>query len=74
MSANVVKLQLVTVGENFRFEPDALLEAAKGQGFTNLLIIGEMSDGDDLYVASSGNVGEALIAMELAKLQIIRRD
>ncbi len=31
--SDVVKLELVEVGEGFRFDPDALLEAAKGQGF-----------------------------------------
>lgn len=67
----VRKLELVTVGEGFRFDPDDLLEAGKGQGFTNLVILGELPDDDDVYVAGMANAGEALILMERAKLQII---
>jgi hypothetical protein len=70
---NVTKLEVVTVGEGFRFDPDVILEAAKGQGFTNLVIIGEMPDDDELYVAGMANAGESLILMERAKLKIIGR-
>lgn len=69
-----MKLELVEVGEDYRFEPDVLLEAAKGQGFTNLVIIGEMPDDDaTLWVSSMANAGQALILMERAKLKVIER-
>lgn len=71
--SNVTKLELVTVGEGFRFDPDELLEAAKGQGFTNLVILGELPDGDDVWVSGMANAGEAMILMERAKLQIVGR-
>lgn len=70
MAAEVVKLELVEVGEGFRFEPDALLEAAKGQGFTRLAILGEQPDGK-IWVSGSANAGETMILMELAKHQIV---
>lgn len=44
--SNVVDLKLVEVGESFRFEPDKLLEAAKGQDFGRLVIIGEHQNGE----------------------------
>ena len=70
MSGTVHKLELVEVGEGFRFDPDSLLEAAKGQGFTRLAILGQLPNGE-LWVSGSANAGETLILMELAKHQII---
>jgi len=70
---NVTKLEVVTVGSGFRFDPDQILEAAKGKGFTNLVIIGELPDDDELYVAGMANAGESVIMIERAKLQIIGR-
>lgn len=67
---SVVKLELVTVGENFRFNPDDLLEAAKGQRFERLAILGQMPNGD-MWVSGSANAGETLILIELAKHQIV---
>lgn len=34
--SNVVKFEPVEVGEGYRFDPDEILEAAKGQGFQTL--------------------------------------
>lgn len=73
MSDNVTKLELVEVGEGFRFDPDQLLEAAKGQGFTMLAIIGQNVDGT-ISVRGSANAGETIILLELAKHQIIHGD
>lgn len=70
---SVVKLELVTVGEGFRFDPDNLLEKAKGRGFTTLVIIGEVEDEEELVLIGSANAGETLILVEQAKLQIIER-
>lgn len=70
MSATVHKLELVEVGEGFRFDPDELLEAAKGQGFTKLAILAQNPDGT-LWVSGTANAGETLILMELAKHQIV---
>lgn len=66
------KLQLVEVGENFVFDPDAILEAAKGQGFVNVVVIGECECGA-VYTTGAKNAGEALILMERAKMQIVGR-
>lgn len=67
---NVVKLEPVEVGENFRFNPDELLEAAKGQGFTNLVILGELPDGET-WVSGMANAGESLVMIERAKRIIV---
>lgn len=70
--AEVVRLadHLTEVGPGYRFDPDQILEAAKGQGFTSLVIVAEMEDGE-LWVSSAANAGEALILMERAKQRIV---
>jgi hypothetical protein len=65
----VVKFEPREVGQNYRFEPDHILDAAKGQGYTNILIIGELESGE-LWVSSAANAGEAMILMEKAKRKI----
>lgn len=70
MSDNVRKLELVSVGEDFRFDPDEILEAAKGQGFTKLVVLGQLEDGE-IWVSGSSNAGESLILIELAKHDIL---
>lgn len=66
----VHKLELVSVGEGYRIDPDEMLEATKGKPFVKLVILGELDNGD-IYAAGSANAGESLILMELAKQQII---
>lgn len=70
MADNVAKLQLVEVGEGFRFHPDDLLEAAKGKGFTKLLIAGQLLDGE-IWLSGTANAGETLILLEMAKHETI---
>lgn len=65
----VVKFEPREVGSGYRFDPDQILEAAKGQGFDNILIVGMLENGE-LWVSSAANAGEALILMEKAKRQI----
>lgn len=69
---NVVKFDPVVVGEGYRFEPDEILEQAKGQGFTRLAVIGELPDGE-IWVSGSANAGETIILIELAKLEVLER-
>lgn len=71
--ADPVKLELVTVGEGFRFEADDLLEKAKGQKFHRLAIIGQLED-DSIWVSGTANAGETLILMEMAKKSIVWGD
>lgn len=68
--SEVVKLELIDVGEGFRFDPDDLLEAAKGQEFTKLAILAQTPDGT-LWVSGTANAGETLILIELAKHRIV---
>ena len=67
----VVKLKLVEVGESFRFNPDELLEDAKGQEYATVVIIGQDEDGE-VRISGTANAGETLILMELAKLKLVR--
>lgn len=73
MTDNVHKLELVEVGEDFRFDADDILEAAKGKDFARVSVIGELPDGS-IWVSGSANAGETLVLMELAKHQIIFGD
>lgn len=69
-ASNVVELVPDTVGEGYRFDPDQILEEAKGRGFQNILVIGDLEDGT-LWISSAANAGEALVLMEKAKHQIV---
>ncbi|RVK26281.1 hypothetical protein [Sinorhizobium meliloti] len=66
----VRKLELVEVGEGFRFEADEVLEAAKGNGFTVLAIVGELPDGSS-WISGTANAGETMILLERAKHHLI---
>lgn len=68
--ATVHKFEPREVGSGYRFDPDTILEEAKGRGHTNILIIGELDDGS-LWVSSAANAGEALVLMEKAKRRIV---
>lgn len=73
--AEVVKISdhLEEVGDTYRMDPEELLENAKGMDFANLLILGQLPDGE-IYASGSSNVGMALVLMELAKHQMIHED
>lgn len=71
--ADVLKFEPVVVGEGFRFDPDEVLEAAKGKGFTTLVVLGQLEDGSS-WISSSANAGEAIILMERAKHDLIFGD
>lgn len=73
MADNVLRFDPVIVGEGHRFDPDEILEAAKGKGFITLAILAEQEDGT-LYVAGNANAGETLVLMEKAKRQIVFGD
>jgi hypothetical protein len=68
--ADVLKFEPTVVGEAFRFDPDQILEAAKGQAFTRLAILGELEDGT-MWTSGNANAGETLVLMEKAKRQIV---
>ena len=68
--SNVVKLEPVEIGEGFRFDPDQILEDAKGQGFGCLAILGQTEDGC-IWITGNANAGEILVLMERAKHQLV---
>jgi hypothetical protein len=63
----------VEVGEGYRFDPDPVLEKAKGQGFTRMCILAEMPDGT-IWVSGNANAGETLVLMERGKRYIVFGD
>lgn len=67
---SVHKFKPVVVGDNYRFDPDEILDGAKGEPFDRLLVIGEYDDGE-LYIAGNCNSGETLVLMERSKLKLI---
>jgi hypothetical protein len=72
MSDNVVKLseRLEIVGDGYRFDPQQILEAAKGFPFEKLAVLGVDENGE-LWVSGNANAGEIMILMEKAKKLIV---
>lgn len=70
MNENVVKLELVEVGEGFRFEADQILEGAKGQPFSTIAVLGQLEDGT-VWISGNANAGETLVLMERAKRIVV---
>lgn len=70
MTAEIVQLNPETVGDEYRSDPDKVLEAAKGQGFTTLMVLAEAEDGT-LWITGNANVGETLVLMERAKHNLV---
>lgn len=68
--AEVIKFRPVEIGNDYRFDPDQTLDAAKGQGFTIIAIVGQLEDGS-FWVSGSANAGETLVLLERAKHQIV---
>lgn len=69
-TAGVYRLRPVSIGDGYRFDPDEILDAAKGQEFIELVIIGTMPTGER-WVSGNCNSGQALILIERAKLKLI---
>ena len=65
----MVKFRPEVVASTYRFDPDEVLEEAKGQLHTTLFILGENAEGE-LYLAGNANSGEMLVLMEKAKRKI----
>lgn len=68
--AEVVRLHPEVVGEAYRFDADEVLEAAKGQGFLTLAILGQNPDGT-IWISGNANAGETLVLMERAKRMVV---
>lgn len=68
--SDVVKFNPVIVGEGYRFDPDDVLEAAKGQAFSSMMVIGELEDGS-FYIAGNCNAGEGIILMRRVEMELI---
>lgn len=68
--SEVVTFQPVEVGVGYRFDPDVILEEAKGNEFVKLAVLAERPDGS-IFVSGNANAGETLILMEMAKHRIV---
>lgn len=70
MSSDVLKLVPQSIGEDFRFDPDEILEDSKGKPFEKIAIMGEMEDGE-LWISGNASYGEVLILMEKIKRMVV---
>jgi len=73
VSAEIVKFEPVEIGEAYRFEPDTILDEAKGKPFAKMAVIGQLEDGT-LWVTGNANAGETMILMERIKHSLIFPD
>jgi hypothetical protein len=73
MTAEIVQLNPETVGDEYRFDPDQVLEDAKGQGFVTLMVLAQNEAGD-IWITGNANVGETLVLMERAKHHLVFGD
>lgn len=73
MKDNVVKFEPVVVGSDYRFDPDEILEAAKGNDFQTVAVLAINQDGT-MWVSGSANAGEIMILMEKANNHIVSGD
>lgn len=69
-ASKVIQFHPETVGEGFRFDPDEVLEGAKGQEFTTVAVLGMLPDGS-FWVSGNANAGETLVLMEQAKRIVV---
>lgn len=70
MTGKVIKLDPKVVGAGHRFDPDQILEGAKGHNFTTLAVLGRTEDGT-LWISGNANAGETLVLMERAKRLVV---
>lgn len=68
--SNVQKLEVVSVGDGYRFDADRILEEAKGREFAKVVVIGELPDGE-IWISGSANAGESLILMKWAERRVV---
>ena len=71
MADNVVKLELVEVGDGHRFDTDHILDAAKGHELTSVTVVGTLPDGS-LWLSGSAGAPETLMLLERAKHKLVR--
>lgn len=68
--AEILRLVPETVGEDYRFATNEILEAAKDAPFRTIAVIGQMED-KSLWVSSAANAGETPIPLEKAKQYLL---
>lgn len=71
--ADILPFQPVEVGAQVRFNPDEVLDQAKGQSWHRMAIIGQTEDGN-YWISGNANAGELLILIEQIKHAIVFGD
>lgn len=66
----VVKLELVTVGDAYKFDVKKVLRAALKANMQSVLIAGVDANGE-LYIASSCSIAESMLLAERAKFHML---
>lgn len=70
MTDKIVQLIPEYAGEEFRLSGDNVLEAAKGQDWHRMAVIGQTEDGE-IRVTGTANAGEIMILLEQVKHFIV---
>lgn len=72
-TTNIYTFRPTLVGDDYRIDPEQVIEGAKGCGYTDVLVIGRLDTGE-IVASSSAGRGEALLLMEKAKRIIVFGD
>lgn len=67
---DVERIYPAVVGEGYRFDADEVLESAKGNSFSAMMVIGELEDGS-FYIAGNCNAGESMILLRRVEMHLI---
>ncbi len=67
-TAEIIRLDIPTLVAH---EPDYILEAAKGQGFQAVVVIGLLPDKEAYIAASTSDIERVCFLMEIAKAQFM---
>ena len=70
MMGDVIQFEPIDIGDGYKFDPDEVLENAKGQGFTNVAIVGQLPNGET-WLSGASNSAETIMLMERAKLMLL---
>lgn len=70
MTDNVIPFSPQVVGDGYKVDPHIMLDAARENDFTELVIVGIMPDGE-IYLASSNGIPNAVYLLEVAKSRLI---
>ena len=72
MTDNIVTLVPDSVGDDFKFDPEQVLDACRGK-YTDLVVIGEDENGE-LFIHATSNLSRANLMMDIVKARLVSGD